>query len=437
MKRSTEVNVAHVLKYPAPVRCLKFSSDGKYLAIGLQWNGKTHIYDMQTKKEKWSAHLFHHQQPRLTFYISVLADYSKKDHQVCVWAVDFSPDNKYIATGSNNQICVGLTPLCLPEIEFLFCQIWEIEQRRLWAMFKHHKGDVFSLTFSPDGHFLVSGSYDDSVRIWRLRDGWSLELLDNALGYFSVCFSPDGQHIAAANSDKTLRLWHTRTGKLVDKWSAHTESAYCVAFTSDGKGLVSGSKTIKYWDITSIATAYPIASEVGSNPRKEVYKLEGHTVGIHYFDLHALTVVRFLSNCRRRFGLSLFCQTGYHSSPVQMITAYGFGMLLTQLDGSARYRVMNIVLQPLIVALEVIWQVAVWTVKSYFGNMKESDPEWTNMLTRKHSIGVASIHLVFILRHKINCPNSRVAISRSSLQSLGKWSIIPCAETQQSARFHL
>lgn len=132
------------------------------------------------------------------------------------------------------------------------------------------------MAFSPDGRFLVSGSYDESVRIWRLRDGSSVELCDNAMGFYAVCFSPDGRYIAAANSDKNLRIWCTRTGKLVVKWMAHTQSPMTVAYTSDGKRLVSGGndQTIKCWDVSSIG-------RYASSPTpKEIFKFEGHTVSI-------------------------------------------------------------------------------------------------------------------------------------------------------------
>ena len=57
--RSIEVKMIHTLRHPTPVRCLKFSSDGNYLAVGLQLNGRTHIYDVRTGKEKWLVFFMH------------------------------------------------------------------------------------------------------------------------------------------------------------------------------------------------------------------------------------------------------------------------------------------------------------------------------------------------------------------------------------------
>ena len=192
-----------------------------------------------------------------------------------------------IANVSLQDRAVEYAYICFPSFWFLgtylrMAKVWEIEQKKLRAMFKGHRGDVFSLAFSPDGRCLVSGSYDNSVRIWRLRDGLSWELLDNALEYFSVCFSPDGRYIAAANSDKNLRIWRARTGELVDKWSAHTEAVMSVAFAPDGKRLLSGSadQTIRCWDVDSLEIPQPASSEA-SPKAKEIFTLKGHTVSVH------------------------------------------------------------------------------------------------------------------------------------------------------------
>ena len=69
------------------------------------------------------------------------------------------------------------------------------------AMFKRHKNDVNSITFSPNGRSLVSGSDDRSVCVWNIRDGSSkkLPVTNEAHFFLSVVFSPDGRYIAAGD----------------------------------------------------------------------------------------------------------------------------------------------------------------------------------------------------------------------------------------------
>ena len=52
-----------------------------------------------------------------------------------------------------------------------------------------------------------------------------------------------------------IHIWDARTGELLERLRGHSGFAHCVAFTPDGRGLVSGSfdNTLKYWDISRLA----------------------------------------------------------------------------------------------------------------------------------------------------------------------------------------
>jgi WD40 repeat protein len=65
----------------------------------------------------------------------------------------------------------------------------------------------------------------------------------------AVAFSPDGKRLATAGSDDAVRLWDVATGKRELPGPGHAEPVQCVAFTPDGKGLISGDGlTVRLWD---------------------------------------------------------------------------------------------------------------------------------------------------------------------------------------------
>jgi len=114
-----------------------------------------------------------------------------------------------------------------------------------------HDYFVTSVTFSPDGKRIASGSFDKTICLWDAETGLQLggPLTGHTDEVWSVAFSPDGKRIASGSLDKTICLWDAETGlQLGSPLTGHTDSVWSVAFSSDGKRIASGSrdKTICY-----------------------------------------------------------------------------------------------------------------------------------------------------------------------------------------------
>jgi len=79
---------------------------------------------------------------------------------------------------------------------------------RLPDTFQGHQAAVRSVAFSPDGQTIVSGSDDNTIRLWS-RDGTPIgQPFQGHQSYVrSVAFSPDGQTIVSGSADNTIRLW--------------------------------------------------------------------------------------------------------------------------------------------------------------------------------------------------------------------------------------
>lgn len=71
----------------------------------------------------------------------------------------------------------------------------------------------------------------------------------------SVAFSSDGRRVVSGSNDKTVRIWDAETGELVaGPFVGHSESVNCVAFSFDGRRVASGSDdmTVRIWEVKPV-----------------------------------------------------------------------------------------------------------------------------------------------------------------------------------------
>jgi len=127
--------------------------------------------------------------------------------------------------------------------------------------FKGHSKPIYSVTFSPDGRYALSGSFDKTLRLWDLTTAKELKNFEHPKYVRSVAISPDGRYALSGGGDRVLRYWDLTTGKEVRSFKGHAGSIYSVAFSpngryalsggSCGKGGKDGDKTMYLWDLVS------------------------------------------------------------------------------------------------------------------------------------------------------------------------------------------
>ena len=65
-----------------------------------------------------------------------------------------------------------------------------------------------SVSFSPDGTKVASGSLGETVKLWDVTSGECLQTLEvHSSSVYSVSFSPDGTKVASGSADKTIKIW--------------------------------------------------------------------------------------------------------------------------------------------------------------------------------------------------------------------------------------
>jgi WD40 repeat protein/transcriptional regulator with XRE-family HTH domain len=159
-------------------------------------------------------------------------------HTDWVRSVSISPDGRTVLSGSDDQLI----------------RLWDVKTTQCLKTFYGHTNRVRSVVFSPDGRLAASGSDDFTVRLWNMD---SEDCINTFHGHssrvWSVAFRPDGKLLVSGGSDYTVKIWDITTGECLRTLKGHTARICSVTCSSDGRLVASGSddQTVRVWDIES------------------------------------------------------------------------------------------------------------------------------------------------------------------------------------------
>ncbi len=145
--------------------------------------------------------------------------------------------------------------------EDLAVRLWNVSDPlapRPQAVITGHTNPITSVAFSPTAPLLVTGSTDRTARLWDVSDSNApnqLRAIHHKDNVSSLAFSPDGAVLAASSDGEMLHDLSSLT------LASHSNPVAAFAFSPDGKTLISGGRdqTLRTWDVTDRLAPKPTA----------------------------------------------------------------------------------------------------------------------------------------------------------------------------------
>jgi WD40 repeat protein/serine/threonine protein kinase len=192
--------------------CGALSPDGKML-VNIDGHGDVKFIDLERRKllSRQKGHFF----------------YSR--------SAAFSPDGQLVATGSNDIV------------------LWEAATQRLLARMEH-TDNVWSLTFSPDGQWLVSTHGDGAILLWDVAMRRRVANFGGHSGPVrNVVFSPDGSRLASSSDDQSVIIWDREGSRKQAVLTDNKDGTTDMIFSSQPGQIttVNATGTIRVWDIAN------------------------------------------------------------------------------------------------------------------------------------------------------------------------------------------
>ncbi len=248
-----------IAKLPNSVYALHHHPESDLLIAGHNYEG-IHVLDWQNKKEVGSlqltkAAIFDIQSQGHFLWIATgegnLLKVDSRNMFVSrqIQASDKSARAISIST-SRGEVAVGYSDSSI--------RIFDLDDLKLKYEWAAHTNSVFTVRYTPDGKFLISGSRDARLKVWDVDTQYlqTTEVVAHLYAINHLDFSPDGKHFVTCSMDKSIKVWDTEKLKLLKvidraRHAGHGTSVNRVLWTTYHDQLLSASddRSISVWNI--------------------------------------------------------------------------------------------------------------------------------------------------------------------------------------------
>ena len=239
-------------EHPVRTKGLAFSPDGKILAGGSYqeihlWSVETgsHLLTIGSQKDSGVVQ---------KFASKILNTSPHEGHTDWIRALTFSPNGRFLATGSEDKTV----------------RLWDLSKGHEVSFPGRHVDWINALSFSSDSRLLASGSEDGQIKLW---DAWNVfthvvngEVLKISMdreisiigrhenGIRALGFSLDNRLLASGGEDGTIQLWYVSSNFPISTLTGHTGWVYTLMFLCNDRILASGGgkdNTIRLWNTST------------------------------------------------------------------------------------------------------------------------------------------------------------------------------------------
>ena len=127
-------------------------------------------------------------------------------HTKSALSVSYSPDSKWIASGSLDKSII----------------IWDADSGKQVKQFTGHGGNIYDIDFVPGKEgYLLSASLDKTLRLWAVHADKSVKTyIGHDEGIVSIDITRDGLHMVSGSYDESIKIWEIATGNTVFTFDA-------------------------------------------------------------------------------------------------------------------------------------------------------------------------------------------------------------------------
>ncbi|MBW4505089.1 MAG: hypothetical protein KME64_01000 [Scytonematopsis contorta HA4267-MV1] len=273
-------------KHSYSVNAIAITPDNKYVATASS-DITIKIWDLQTRQVVYTIKDDYYHGDRididpgyreLVAYITIAVTPNNKyviycnSHDFCVWDLDIKENifldyimmgyrhrqiddinkrlqyNAVAVTADNNVIVAYNSYLVL----------FDLQNDRFIDFPKSHKDWIVGVTVTSDGNYVVSASWDKTLKIWELKTATELiTLIGHSDEVVGVSVTPDGKYVVSASRDKTLKIWELKyeigaiTASEIGTFIGHSDTIHGVVTMPDNKHVISYSsdKIIQVWNL--------------------------------------------------------------------------------------------------------------------------------------------------------------------------------------------